>query len=68
MTKAAGIGEKLFWQLADRFLNDPGATRSTMMGYPYLRSEGAFFACVGASTGHRRLPDRIDGVRGGETP
>lgn len=52
MTKSVGTGEKLFWQLADRFLKEPGVTRSTMMGYPCLRTDSAFFACIERRTGH----------------
>jgi hypothetical protein len=44
--------EQLFWRLADNLLVEPGITRSTMMGYPCLRNDGAFFACVERSTGH----------------
>jgi hypothetical protein len=42
----------LFWELAQQFLAEPGITRSTMMGYPCLRANGAFFACVERATGH----------------
>jgi hypothetical protein len=45
-------GETLFWDLADELLQEPGITRSTMMGYPCLRRNGAFFACVERTTGH----------------
>jgi hypothetical protein len=44
--------ETLFWELAQQLLADPGVTRSTMMGYPCLRANGAFFACVERATGH----------------
>lgn len=44
--------ESLFWQLAERLLADPDVTRSTMMGYPCLRANGAFFASIERSTGH----------------
>jgi hypothetical protein len=43
--------EELFWELADELLARPAVTRSTMMGYPCLRSNGAFFACVERGTG-----------------
>jgi hypothetical protein len=36
--------EARFWELAARLLSRPGVTRSTMMGYPCLRLNGAFFA------------------------
>lgn len=44
--------ETLFWQLAGPLLAKPGVTRSTMMGYPCLRADGAFFACIERTTGH----------------
>jgi hypothetical protein len=42
----------LFWELAGQLLAEPGVTRSTMMGYPCLRANGAFFACIEPITGH----------------
>jgi len=45
-------GEAVFSALTDELLADPAVTRSTMMGYPCLRSEGAFFACIERGTGH----------------
>jgi hypothetical protein len=44
--------EALFWELAQELLAEPNVTRGTMMGYPCLRSNGAFFACVERTTGH----------------
>ncbi|HEX5299879.1 MAG TPA: hypothetical protein VFW50_23065 [Streptosporangiaceae bacterium] len=44
--------EALFWELAQQLLAEPGVTQGTMMGYPCLRSNGAFFACVERGTGH----------------
>ena len=44
--------ETLFWDLAGQLLAEAGVTRSTTMGYPCLRSNGAFFACVEPATGH----------------
>jgi hypothetical protein len=44
--------EDLFWKLADTLLADPAVTRSTMMGYPCLRVNGSFFACVERTTGN----------------
>ncbi len=35
-----------FWTLAAPLLERPGCERSTMMGFPCLRREGAFFASV----------------------
>ena len=44
--------EILFGALADELLAEPAITGSTMMGYPCLRANGAFFACVERTTGH----------------
>jgi hypothetical protein len=44
--------ETLFWELAQQLLAKPGVTQGTMMGYPCLRANGAFFACVERATGH----------------
>jgi hypothetical protein len=56
--------EELFWQLAEDLLREPGVTRGTMMGYPCLRSYGAFFACVERSTGY--LVAKLPATRVGE--
>lgn len=48
----ASARESLFWELAQELLTEPAVTRSTMMGYPCLRSSGAFFACVERATGN----------------
>jgi hypothetical protein len=53
--------------LACKLLDEPDVTRSTMMGYPCLRSDGAFFACVERTTGHliAKLPaDRVQELIG----
>ena len=47
----ASAREALFWELAQPLLAEPAVTRSTMMGYPCLRSGGTFFACVERATG-----------------
>ena len=52
MKNSPGKRDELFWQLAHDLLNESGVTRGTMMGYPCLRSDGAFFACVERGTGH----------------
>ena len=52
MNAEANARKTLFWELAGQFLSEPGVTRSTMMGYPCLRANGAFFACVERITGH----------------
>lgn len=48
----ASARETLFRELAQQLLAEPGVTRGTMMGYPCLRANGAFFACVERTTGH----------------
>jgi hypothetical protein len=48
----ANSRETLFWELAQQLLAEPDVTQGTMMGYPCLRSNGAFFACVERATGH----------------
>lgn len=45
-------GEALLWELADDLAVNADVTRSTMMGYPCLRINGGFFACVERSTGN----------------
>src|SRR5258708_37226574 len=37
-------GEEQFWALAAPLLQQPGVTRSTMMGFACLRLDGDFFA------------------------
>lgn len=49
---SADARQTLFWDLAQQLLTEPGVTRSTMMGYPCLRANGAFFACVERATGN----------------
>ena len=44
-------GEARFWDLATPLLGRPGVTRSTMMGLPCLRYNGAFFASCDRRTG-----------------
>lgn len=44
-------GETRFWDLAQPLLAQPGVTRSTMMGLPCLRWNGAFFASCDRRTG-----------------
>lgn len=53
----------LFWKRADTVLAQPAVSRSTMMGYPCLRVNGRFFACVERTTGNLvvKLPaDRVN--------
>ena len=42
---------ELFWQLARDLMADTAVTRSTMMGLPCLRLNGAFFASLDPKTG-----------------
>ena len=44
-------GETRFWDLAEPLLFRPEVTRSTMMGLPCLRWNGAFFASCDRRTG-----------------
>jgi hypothetical protein len=46
------VGVNLFWELAEVLLERPEISRGTMMGYPCLRNDGAFFACVERRTGN----------------
>lgn len=58
----ASTREALFRELAQQLLAEPAVTQGTMMGYPCLRVNGAFFACVERATGHLivKLPaDRV---------
>jgi hypothetical protein len=52
VTRPETRGDALFWSIAERLLDEPDVTRSTMMGYTCLRSRGGFFACVERVTGH----------------
>lgn len=45
-------GEARFWDLATPMLGQLGVTRSTMMGLPCLRWNGAFFASCDRRTGN----------------
>ena len=51
--------KELFWSVAASLLADPEVTPSTMMGYPCLRANGAFFASIAPTTGHLivKLPE-----------
>ncbi|VBA46123.1 hypothetical protein [Mycobacterium attenuatum] len=48
---APGDGENLFWTLAQHLLAQAEVSRSTMMGLPCLRVNGAFFASCDRKTG-----------------
>ena len=57
--------EHRFWSLADPLLDRPAVTRSTMMGLPCLRVDGAFFASWDRNTGALlvKLPEaRVDAL------
>lgn len=49
--RAQTSGEEQFWALATPLLNQPGVTRSTMMGFACLRLDGDFFATCDHRTG-----------------
>jgi hypothetical protein len=62
MTRSTS-GEGRFWALADPLLQEPGITRSTMMGFPCLRIDGKFFATCDHRSGALvvKLPEeRVD--------
>ena len=44
------VDDSLFWELAEPLMA-AGAERSTMMGFPCLRIDGAFFASLEHRTG-----------------
>jgi hypothetical protein len=59
--------DELFWALAESVLARPAVSRSTMMGFPCLRMNGDFFACVERGTGNLivKLPaDRVNELVG----
>lgn len=63
MTGEMGAGEAKFAALAAPLLDRPGVERSTMMGLPCLRLNGAFFASCDRRTGDLlvKLPEaRVD--------
>jgi hypothetical protein len=58
-------GEAKFWDLAEELLARSGVERSTMMGLPCLRVDGAFFASCDRRNGDLlvKLPEaRVDGL------
>jgi len=60
MSADATEGETLFRELADLLSHeDRRVTRSTMMGFPCLRVDGKFFACVERATGNLGLTDKL---------
>ncbi len=59
--------EHRFWEHASVLLERPGVSRSTMMGLPCLRVNGAFFASFDRRTGDLlvKLPaERVDALVG----
>lgn len=52
MTSRASEREALFWKLAESLYAEPAVTRSTMMGFPCLRANGNFFACIERGSGN----------------
>src|SRR5437899_2188623 len=49
--RAQSEGEQRFWALAAPLLDQPGVSRSTMMGFACLRLDGDFFASRDHRTG-----------------
>lgn len=65
MTTPGEEHEHRFWEHAAAALDQPGVTRSTMMGLPCLRIHGAFFASFDRRTGDLlvKLPQaRVDAL------
>lgn len=64
MSADANERATLFAQLAERLPDDdPRVTHSTMMGFPCLRVEGKFFACIERATGNlivKLAPERVN--------
>ena len=57
--------EDLFWELAEEMYGDPAVTRSTMMRFPCLRTNGRFLASLEKGTNHlivKRAADRVDAL------
>ena len=72
MNEAMLPGEARFWDLAEPLLGRADVTRSTMMGLPCLRWNGAFFASCDRRTGDLLVKlaetrvDELVGLRAGE--
>ena len=45
-------GGRLYWRLTEGLLADPRVSRGTMMGFPCMRAEGAFFASLDPGSRH----------------
>ena len=61
----AALRGDLFWELAEEMYADPAVTRSTMMGFPCLRTDGKFFASLEKGTKHlivKLAADRVDAL------
>ena len=50
-------GEQLFADLVEPLSADPAVTPSSMMGLPWVRSDGWFLASLDRRSGARPLPD-----------
>ena len=65
MNVGASEREDLFWKLAEALFADPAVTRGTMMGFPCLRANGDFFACVERVSGNlivKLAADRVNDI------
>ena len=61
------IADDAFAELTQPLLAETGVTRSTMMGLPFLRQDGTFFAALDRTTGALlvKLPrERVDELVG----
>ena len=45
-------GDRRYWRLTEGLLADPRVSRGTMMGFPCMRIDGAFFASLDPGTHH----------------
>ena len=61
---AGDEGGQLYWRLTEGLLADPRVSRGTMMGFPCMRTDGAFFASLDPGSHH--LIVKLPAARVGE--
>ena len=49
---AGDLGGQLYWRLTEGLQADPHVSRGTMMGFPCMRTDGAFFASLDPGSHH----------------
>lgn len=64
MSKPPEDPTAFFWQVAERALSEDGVQRATMMGFPCLRVDGAFFASCDHRSGALIVKLRQERVKG----